>query len=72
VLHSNKKRTFSCGASAAVASYLETKFGIAANRLQAVGVGEADLLVPTPDQTPELRNRRVHIVNRGAQVTPAK
>jgi outer membrane protein OmpA-like peptidoglycan-associated protein len=56
----------------AVASYLETKFGIAANRLQAVGVGEADLLVPTPDQTPELRNRRVHIVNLGAQVTPPK
>jgi outer membrane protein OmpA-like peptidoglycan-associated protein len=46
-----------------VASYLESKFGIAASRLEAVGVGEDDLLVATPDQTPEPRNRRVHIVN---------
>ncbi|HTA70369.1 MAG TPA: OmpA family protein [Bryobacteraceae bacterium] len=55
-----------------VASYLESKFGIAASLLQWVGVGEADLLVPTPDQMPELRNRRVHIANLSAPVTPAK
>jgi outer membrane protein OmpA-like peptidoglycan-associated protein len=47
----------------AVAAYLESKFGIAASRLEAVGVGEDDLLISTPDQTPEPRNRRVHIVN---------
>ena len=47
----------------AVAAYLENKFGIAAARLDAVGVGEDDLLISTPDQTPEPRNRRVHIVN---------
>jgi len=50
----------------AVAQYLESKFGIQSNRLVTVGVGEADLAVPTPDQTPELRNRRVHIVNLSA------
>jgi outer membrane protein OmpA-like peptidoglycan-associated protein len=47
----------------AVAAYLESTFGIAASRLEAVGVGEDDLLISTPDQTPEPRNRRVHIVN---------
>jgi outer membrane protein OmpA-like peptidoglycan-associated protein len=47
----------------AVASYLEKTFGIDASRLEAVGVGEDDLLIATPDQTPEPRNRRVHIVN---------
>jgi len=49
-----------------VASYLETKFGIAASRLDPQGLGEDGLLVPTPDQTAEPRNRRVHIVNLGA------
>jgi outer membrane protein OmpA-like peptidoglycan-associated protein len=48
-----------------VASYLESKFGVAADRLEAVGVGEDGLLVPTPDQTAEARNRRVHVVNLG-------
>ncbi len=49
-----------------VANYLETKFGIAASRLDPQGLGEDGLLVPTPDQTPEPRNRRVHIINLGA------
>jgi outer membrane protein OmpA-like peptidoglycan-associated protein len=48
-----------------VASFLETKFGVAPDRLEAVGVGEDGLLVPTPDQTAEARNRRVHVVNLG-------
>jgi outer membrane protein OmpA-like peptidoglycan-associated protein len=56
----------------AVASYLETEFAVAAARLQTIGVGQADLLVATPDQTAEIRNRRVHIVNLSAPVTPAK
>lgn len=50
----------------AVAQYLETKFAIPAARLQASGVGKAGLLVPTPDQTAEPRNRRVHITNLGS------
>jgi outer membrane protein OmpA-like peptidoglycan-associated protein len=49
----------------AVKSYLETKFGISDSRLQAVGLGESDLLDPTPPQTPDQRNRRVQIINLG-------
>ena len=49
-----------------VASYLEQTYGIPASRLEAVGMGEKGLLVPTPDQTPEARNRRVLVVNKGA------
>ncbi len=50
----------------AVATYLEQKFAVNAGRLQAVGMGSDSLLVPTPDQTPEPRNRRVRIVNLGS------
>jgi outer membrane protein OmpA-like peptidoglycan-associated protein len=50
----------------AVTSYLEQKFGVDAGRLEAVGLGSESLLVPTPDQTPEPRNRRVKIVNLGS------
>lgn len=49
----------------AVASYLESKFSIPASRLDAIGRGENGLLVPTPPQTPEARNRRVQITNLG-------
>jgi OOP family OmpA-OmpF porin len=52
--------------AAAVASYLETNFKVAPDRLQAVGMGEQGLLVPTPDQTNEPRNRRVEVINLGA------
>lgn len=48
-----------------VAAYLEDKFAIPAARLQPVGMGEQGLLVPTPPQTPEARNRRVLVVNEG-------
>lgn len=48
-----------------VAHYLESKFSIPASRLQAIGRGEQGLLVPTPPQTPEPRNRRVQITNLG-------
>lgn len=50
----------------AVVGYLEGKFGIAGSRLQAVGVGESGLLVQTPNNTPEARNRRVQVVNIGS------
>ncbi|MDE2318622.1 MAG: OmpA family protein [Rhodospirillales bacterium] len=49
----------------AVKSYLQSKFGVAGSRLQASGVGEADLAVQTPPNTPERRNRRVEIINIG-------
>lgn len=50
----------------AVVDYLSSKYRISASRLQAIGMGEQGLLVPTPDQTPEPRNRRVLVVNAGA------
>ena len=50
----------------AVASYLEQTYAIPGSRLEAVGMGEKGLLVPTPAQTPEARNRRVLVVNKGA------
>lgn len=50
----------------AVMKYLIAKFGVKSSRLQAEGVGEAGLLVPTPPQTPEARNRRVQVINLGA------
>ena len=51
--------------ASAVEGYLESKFGIPASRLQASGVGEADLLVQTPPDTANLQNRRVQIINIG-------
>ncbi len=50
----------------AVSAYLEQTFKIPPSRLQAVGMGEQGLLVVTPPQTAELRNRRVAVINLGA------
>jgi OOP family OmpA-OmpF porin len=50
----------------AVAAYLESKFGVKSGRLQAVGMGEQGLVVPTPPNTPNDKNRRVAVVNLGA------
>ena len=50
----------------AVVDYVARKYGVALSRLQAVGMGEDGLLVPTPPQTPEPRNRRVQVINLGA------
>ena len=52
--------------AAAVAAYLESTYGIAPARLQAIGKGEQGLLVATPPQTPDARNRRVEVINLGA------
>ncbi len=49
----------------AVKSYLETKFGVSDSRLQSQGVGESDLLVQTPPNTPNESNRRVQVINLG-------
>lgn len=49
----------------AVVEYLESKFGVAPDRLEYVGMGQDQLLVPTGLQVAELRNRRVQIVNIG-------
>jgi outer membrane protein OmpA-like peptidoglycan-associated protein len=50
----------------AVVSYLSSQYHVAPSRLEAVGMGEDDPLVPTPPQTPEARNRRVQVINLGA------
>jgi len=50
----------------AVVNYVAKKYGVDLSRLQAVGMGEDGLLVPTPPQTPEPRNRRVQVINLGA------
>jgi outer membrane protein OmpA-like peptidoglycan-associated protein len=52
--------------AAAVSAYLEQKYGVVQTRLEVVGLGSDHLLVPTPEQTPEPRNRRVTVVNLGA------
>ncbi len=51
--------------AAAVATWLVSRYRIAPDRLEAVGLGESAPLVPTPDNTPEQRNRRVRVVNLG-------
>jgi outer membrane protein OmpA-like peptidoglycan-associated protein len=59
-------KTLSEQRAAAVVGYLTTKFHIDPARLDPVGLGENELAVPTPPQTPEARNRRVRVVNLGA------
>ncbi len=61
-----QNQTLSQARAASVATFLEKNFGVDAARLETVGLGEKDLAVQTPDNTPEPRNRRVHIVNLGA------
>jgi len=50
----------------AVAEYLAVRFNVDRSRLQPVGLGQDGLLIPTADQTPEPRNRRVLVVNIGS------
>jgi OOP family OmpA-OmpF porin len=50
----------------AVVDYIAKKYSVDPARLQAVGMGEEGLLVQTPPQTAEPRNRRVQVINLGA------
>ena len=50
----------------AVAQFLVERFHIDLTKLEPVGVGQDGLMVQTPDQTPEARNRRVLVVNIGS------
>jgi outer membrane protein OmpA-like peptidoglycan-associated protein len=52
--------------AATVLDFLAANFHVDRSRVQAVGMGEDHLLIPTPDQTPEPRNRRVQVVNIGS------
>jgi outer membrane protein OmpA-like peptidoglycan-associated protein len=51
--------------AAAVRDFLIRRYGVDPARLEAVGLGETQLLEPTPDETPNARNRRVQVVNIG-------
>lgn len=59
-------QTLSTQRAEAVKEYLKAKFQIADDRLQAIGVGQNGLAVPTPPNTSERRNRRVEIINLSA------
>jgi OmpA-OmpF porin, OOP family len=50
----------------AVVDYLATNFHIDRSRVQAIGMGQDGLMIQTPPQTPEARNRRVQVVNIGS------
>ena len=50
----------------AVRDYLVEQFRIAPARLVTEGLGESRPLVPTPDETPQSRNRRVQVLNLGS------
>lgn len=62
----DKNKALSQERAEKVVDYLVSKFGVDKGRLEAVGMGEEGLLVQTPPQTPEPRNRRVTVVNEGA------
>jgi outer membrane protein OmpA-like peptidoglycan-associated protein len=49
----------------AVVEFLVSRFSIDRTRLTPVGMGQDGLLIPTPPDTPEPRNRRVQVVNLG-------
>jgi outer membrane protein OmpA-like peptidoglycan-associated protein len=49
----------------AVRDHLVGRHGVSPDRLETVGLGEDQLLVPTRDHTPEARNRRVQVLNIG-------
>jgi outer membrane protein OmpA-like peptidoglycan-associated protein len=56
-------RALSARRAQAVVDYIVKKFDVDPGRLQAVGMGEDGLLVQTPPQTAEPRNRRVQVIN---------
>jgi outer membrane protein OmpA-like peptidoglycan-associated protein len=59
-------RTLSERRAISVRNYLESHFGVAPNRLEAIGFGDKQLLVDTAPQVNEPRNRRVQVLNIGS------
>ena len=49
----------------AVVAFLTSTYHLDATKLEPVGMGQDGLLVATPPNTPEARNRRVQVVNLG-------
>jgi outer membrane protein OmpA-like peptidoglycan-associated protein len=62
----DQNQTLSEARAQAVKAYLESKFNVPGAKLQTEGMGETDLAVATPPNTPDIRNRRVQIINLGA------
>ncbi len=60
-----QNKTLSDRRAKTVADYLSAKYSLGGDRIEAVGMGEDGLLIPTAPQTPEQRNRRVVVVNLG-------
>jgi outer membrane protein OmpA-like peptidoglycan-associated protein len=58
-------QTLSERRAATVRDYLVRRFGVDASRLEIVGRGEDDPLIPAGDEVAERRNRRVQVVNIG-------
>lgn len=52
--------------AAAVVDYITSHYGVDRSRLTPVGMGFAQMAIPTAEGVPEPRNRRVQIVNVGA------
>ena len=52
--------------AAAVVSYLVTKWGVDRARVEAIGMGQEQLVVQTGPNVAQPRNRRVTVVNLGA------
>ncbi len=59
-------RALSARRADVVVEYMNTRFGVARTRMQAVGMGSDQLAVTTGAQVSESRNRRVMVVNIGA------
>ena len=51
--------------AAMVRDHLIRRHGVAPGRIEAIGLGESQLLVVTPDGIAEIRNRRVQVINLG-------
>jgi outer membrane protein OmpA-like peptidoglycan-associated protein len=58
----SENMTLSDARAHAVLDYLSDKFQVPRDDLEAVGVGKSQLVVETPDQTPDARNRVVRII----------
>ena len=50
----------------AVVDYLSSKWGVDKAKVESVGMGQEQLLVPTGANVPQPRNRRVTVINIGA------
>jgi len=58
-------QTLSERRAASVGRYLQERFGVSSGRLETIGLGQTQLLVATPDGTPNAQNRRVQVINLG-------